>query len=87
MGFFGKPQYHAEANNGWEPFSNAAISGDWNDGDWSDVFVQACKDGISVERDGEHVWMKKGRSEGRFLNTQGGVSMAWEFLEVVAWEA
>ncbi|OLD63790.1 MAG: hypothetical protein AUF65_01400 [Chloroflexi bacterium 13_1_20CM_50_12] len=87
MGFFGNPQYHAEANDGWEPFSNAAISGDWDIGSWSNVFVQAHKQGVSVEQDGETVIMSRGKSCGRFLNTQGGVSMAWEFLEGVAWEA
>jgi hypothetical protein len=25
MGFWGDPQYHPDANNGWRPFSNDAI--------------------------------------------------------------
>jgi hypothetical protein len=85
MGFFGKADTsHPGHNNGWEPFSNLNISGAWEPGDWSEVFAKAQRLGVSYEDEGGAVVMWKGRSQGRFLNTKGGQSLACEFLGGVA---
>lgn len=53
----------------WDRFSNSAISGDWDDADWREVFARARRLGVSFEDEGDAVVMWKGRSQGRFLNT------------------
>ncbi len=84
MNIWGKPHLHAEADSGWEHFSNLNISGAWEQGDWDDVFAKAQRLGVSVEDQGDVVVMWKGRSQGRFLNVKGGVKEARDFLEGVA---
>lgn len=83
MGLFGKAQYHADANNGWEPFSNADAD-DYCAGDWAKIVRRAQSMGATVQFTKKGIVISHGRSEGTFKDYKGGVAMAEQFLEEIA---
>jgi len=84
MGFFGKAHLHADADNGWEPFSNASSSDDFCAADWADIVRRAKGMGATVEFTKKGIVISYGRSEGTFKDYKGGVAMAERFLEEIS---
>ena len=83
MSFWGKAAYHADANNGWENFSNdvpvqedAPI--DFRGEEWAEICLHAVKAG------GRYDWSEDGL-EIRYRRVtkvfrHGDVNDAWEFI-------
>jgi hypothetical protein len=84
MGLFGRAQYHAEADNGWEHFSNASHSDDFCAADWANIVRRAQAMGATVEFTKKGIVISHGKSEGTFKDYKGGVAMAESFLEEIA---
>jgi hypothetical protein len=80
MGLFGRAAYHEEADNGWEPFSNADSSDDYRAGDWADSINRAKALGVRVKFTTKGIKMTYGDLELNFKDAQGGVKLAERFL-------
>lgn len=89
MGFWGDPQYHADANNGWRPFSNDAIYRRENqDSDARSEATTEHEDEWAALRHAAHQQdLRFSVSRGiirvgkaRFPEDEAGVNAAWEYI-------
>lgn len=83
MGFFGKAALHAEADNGWEPFSNESSSDDYRAGDWANSINRAKRLRVRVKFTTKGINMTYGDLELNFKDAQGGVKLAERFLDQI----
>ena len=80
--FRGKAHLHADADNGWEPFSGAENPAeDYCAADWVEIIQRAKGLGVKVEFTPKGIKMTRGKSEGLFRDYKGGINLANRFLD------
>jgi hypothetical protein len=83
MGFFGRAQYHAEADNGWEAYSAAEDPDDYCAADWAKIIRRAERMGVNHAFTTKGLNLSHGDLELNFKDYQGGVKLAQRFLDQI----